>query len=265
MALKNVKLQNAADIWREFRDKLKRDTLTASDFTAEMRVYLQPLLCGEHAAQRRRKYLDSPYDIYEGVDKISVVSHCADDDYRFDFLSDRISWQLAFIECITLPVSDMNVFPYSGFRPLDKKELQIRREKEISQLVHFYLKFRELAGREKALACFYDGQGEFLCARSWVPFYRDRLAYIAYCAWYECRINGENVEVKEFQEGRCEVVIHHHIWRNMYFIATHLGPLIDYSEYMELYEAIWRNRAACAGWNIEFVYTEEDTALIFNR
>lgn len=73
------------------------------------------------------------------------------------------------------------------------------------------------------------------------------------------------MEVREFQEGRCEVVIHHHIWRNIYFIATHLRPIIEYSEYMELYEAIWRDRATCAGWNIEFVYTEEDTALIFNR
>ncbi len=190
MVLENGKRQNTADIWHKFRDKLKCDTLTASDFTAEMRIYLQPLLCGEHAAHRRQKYLDSPYDIYKGVDKISVISHCTDDDYRFDFLFDGISWQLAFIECITLPVSDMNAFPYSEFWPLDKKELQIRREKEISQLVHFYLKFKELVGKEKALACFYDGQGEFLCARSWVPFYRAKLAYIAYCAWYECRING---------------------------------------------------------------------------
>lgn len=261
----NVKQPNAADIWREFQEKLKHDTLTAADFTTEMRVFLQPLLCGEHTAQRRQKYLDSSYDIYEGVDRISVVSHCADDDYRFDFLSNGTSWQLAFIECITLPVSDMNVFPYSEFRPLDKKELWIRREKEISQQVYFYLKFRELVGKEKALACFHDGKGEFLCAKSWVPFYRDRLSYIAYCAWYESRINGENVVVKEFQESRCEVVIYRHIWRSIYFITGHLKTVMEYSEYMELYEAIWKDRAASAGWNIEFAYTDEDTSLIFNR
>ena len=58
--------------------------------------------------------------------------------------------------------------------PLDKKELHIRREKEITQLVYFYLKFKELVGSEKAIAMFYDGKGEYICARSWVPFYGKR-------------------------------------------------------------------------------------------
>lgn len=253
------------DIWNEFQEKLQHNTLTFSDFTTEMCAYLQPLLCGEHSASRRQKFLDSPYDIYEGVDRISVVSHCTDDDYRFDFYPDGISWKLAFIECITLPVFDMDVFPYAKFVPLDKKELHIRREKEISQLVSFYLKFKELVGKAKALTMFYDGKGEYVCARSWVPFYSDRLSYIAYSAWYECRINGENVVIQEFQESKCEVVIYNHIWRGIYFTVGHLKPVIEYSEYMELFESIWRDRAASAGWKIQFVYTDAYTSLIFNR
>lgn len=159
----------------------------------------------------------------------------------------------------------MNHFPYSEFVPLGKKELHIRREKEISQFVYFYLKFKELAGREKALACVSDGKGEYICARSWVPFYSDRLSYIAYSAWYECRINGENVVIQEFQENKCEVVIYNHIWRSMYFTAVHLKAAIEYSEYMELFESVWKDRAASAGWKISFVYTDEYTSLIFNR
>lgn len=257
--------RKCTDIWKEFQEKLKQDTLTESDFTVEMGAYLQPLLCGEAAAPRRQKFLTAPYDMYEGADRVSIVLHCADDDYRFDFLPDGILWKLAFIECITLPVYDMNHFPYSKFVPLGKKELHIRREKEISQFVHFYLKFKELAGREKALACVSDGKGEYICARSWVPFYSDRLSYIAYSAWYECRINGENVVIQEFQENKCEVVIYNHIWRSMYFTAVHLKAAIEYSEYMELFESVWKDRAASAGWKISFVYTDEYTSLIFNR
>lgn len=253
------------DIWDEFQEKLKYDTLTVSDFTTEMCAYLQPLLCGEHSASRRQKFLDAPYDVYVGVDRISVVSHCPDDDYRFDFFCDGNQWKIAFIECITLPVFDMDVVPYSKFMPLDKKELHIRREKEITQLVYFYLKFKELVGREKALTMFYDGKGEYICARSWVPFYSDSLSYIAYSAWYECRINGENVVIEEFQESKCRVVIYNHIWRNIYFIVGHLKPVIEYSEYMELFESIWKDRAASAGWDIQFVYKEEYTSLIFNK
>lgn len=94
--------------------------------------------------------------------RISDVLHCADDDYRFDFLPDGMLWKLAFVECITLPVYDLNTFPYTEFALLDKKELHIR--------------------REKALACVSDGKGEYICARSWVPFYSDGLSYIAYSA-----------------------------------------------------------------------------------
>lgn len=94
--------------------------------------------------------------------RVSVVLHCADDDYRFDFLSDGVLWKLAFIECITLPVYDIEYLPYTDFASLGKKELHIRREKEITQLVYFYLKFKKLVGKEKALACVSDGKGEYI-------------------------------------------------------------------------------------------------------
>lgn len=260
-----MKTYKSLDIWSEFQEKLKNDALTVSDFTTEMCQNLAPLLCGEQSAARRQKFLDSPFDIYEGVGKISVVSHCTDDDYRFDFLISGLAWKLAFIECITLPVFGIDVFPYSEFMPLNEKELHIRREKEISQLVYFYLKFKELVGKTKALEMFYDGKGEYLCARSWVPFYSDSLSFIAYSAWYECRINGENVVIQEFQESKCKVTIYNHMWRDIYFTVGHLNAVIQYSEYMELFESIWEERARSAGWEVRFAYTDECTSLIFAR
>lgn len=183
-------------IWEEFREKLEHDTFTAADFSAEMCAYLQPFLCGEHSAFRRQKYLNAPYDIYKSVKGMSVISHCADDDYRFDFVSDGILWKLTFIECITLPVYDMDMLPYSEFVPLEKKELHIRRENS---------------------------------------------------------------------ESKCEMIIYNHIWRTIYFTVGHLKPVIEYPEYMELFEAIWKDRAVNAGWNIEFAYTDTDTSLIFKH
>lgn len=79
-----MKMLKSLNIWGEFQAKLKNDTFTVSDFTTEMCQYLQPLLCGEYSAARRQKFLDSPFDMYEKMGKISVISHCADDDYCFD-------------------------------------------------------------------------------------------------------------------------------------------------------------------------------------
>lgn len=217
--------RECSDIWKEFQEKLKQDALTESRLFYTVRMIIIGLT-------------------------FSLMA----------FL-----WKLAFIECITLPVYDIEYLPYTDFASFGKKELHIRREKEITQLVYFYLKFKKLVGKEKALACVSDGKGEYICARSWVPFYSDRLSYIAYFAWYECRINGENVAIREFQENKCEVVIYNHIWRSIYFTVGHLKTVIEYSEYMELLEYIWKDRAASADWEISFVYTDESTILVFNR
>jgi hypothetical protein len=67
---------------------------------------------------------------------------------------------LAFIECITLPVSNINTLPYFDFIPLCEKETLIRHEKEISKNIYLYLKFKELFGRDEAIKIFMDGNGE---------------------------------------------------------------------------------------------------------
>lgn len=50
----------------------------------------------------------------------------------------------------------------------------------------------------------------------------------------------------------------------MYFTVGHLKPVIEFSEYMDLFEFVWKDRAASAGWMVRFVYTDEYTSLIFN-
>ena len=190
-------------VWTDFCDKMSKDELRDCDFTNEMHKLLSPLLCGSATAQRRDKFLSSSFEIYENDSKISVLIHCTDDEYRFDFIQDEEKWKLAFIECITLPVSDINILPYKDFTELQDKEIAIRREKDISKTIFVYNKFKEILGQENAVKIFLDGQGEFICARSWVPFYSDGLSYIAYAAWTENRINGEKVIIERFDEEEC--------------------------------------------------------------
>lgn len=247
------------DFWNSFRQKLEQDTLTDADFAAETAPLLHQLLCGEGAAPRRQKFAAAPADIHMTADRISVICRCPDDDYRFDFRAGK----LVFIECITLPVRD--IVPGCTLPPLPEKESRIRAEKEISRMVWHYLQFKKLAGREKAMEMFRDGAGEVLCARSWVPFYTDRLACIAYAAWTECRINGEDVLIRAFGEERCEILLRGHLWRRVYAETGHLRTMIDYEEYMDLFEYIWTDRAQHAGWKIRFGYTEQDTSLLFER
>lgn len=250
-------------IWTEFCSKMRHDKLEPDDFVAEMQPFLSVFLCGSGAEKRREKFLSAPYKVLTGNEKQSVITHCTDDDYRFDFVQAGNTWVLAFIECITLPVADIAPLPYADFKDLPEKEPQIRSEKEISRLVFFYNRFKELQGKQKALEMFCDGQGESLCARSWVPFYSDRRSYIAYAAWMESRIHGEQVEIIKFDEKCCCLRFRQHLWRRMYTMTGHIREMISYEEYMDIFEAIWRDRASANGWLLEIRYYDEDTELTF--
>lgn len=252
-------------IWIEFCNKMRQGKLCENDFVDETRLFLFPLLCGTNASQRRERFLESPYEVFGNGTKWSVLLHCSDDDYRFDFLLIEKQWKLSFIECITLPISDISDLPYVDFKTLPEKETDIRCEKEISKQIFLYNQFKKLIGQQKAMEMFYDGAGEALCARSWVPFYSDQLTYIAYFAWMQNRIYGEKVEIVKFDEQSCCLRFCQHLWRKMYIITTHLQKMINYEEYISLFESIWRNRASECGWSLQFIYHGEDTELVFSK
>jgi|AGTN01.2.fsa_nt_gi hypothetical protein len=253
---------NAQSVWTAFCEKLQAGTLSDNDFTEEAKG-LSFWLTGDRSIHARQKFRSVPVEFYDMEGKASVMLKCEDDDYRFDFVPYGESFRLAFMECITLPVFDIKRLPYSDFIPLPDKENELRREKEISRTVWNYLKFKELLSKEEAIKIFIDGKGESIGARSWVPFYSDSLAYIAYAAWIENRLYGEETVLEEFTESRCVIRLKKHFWRRLYFMSGHLKTQINYDEYMELFQAIWSDRAKENGWKINFIYDNDDTVMIY--
>jgi len=253
----------AQRVWKEFTDKLKGATLRQDDFAPEMRAFLYPLLCGEGSRTRRDKFAAAPAEYYCGETRESVLLHCADDEYRFDFALLEDKWVLCFIECITLPVSAIPAVPYETFPPLSDKEAWIRAEKAISRDVYLYCKLKRLLGAEEALNWFNDGAGEFMGAKSWVPFFEERKAFIVYSAWMENRIYGESVVIDVFSADRCVLRLRQHLWFRLYRSALHLAQQISLEEFRALFEHIWKDRAKHSGWEIEFTYDGEDTIMTF--
>jgi hypothetical protein len=96
-----------------------------------------------------------------------------------------------------------------------------------------------------------------------VPFYNERLAYIAYAAWIENRISGEDITITEFSQLRSILILRNHIWRRMYTLTGHLKTKIDFDEYMWFFEEIWRDRAKANGWSVEFIFDCDDTIMTF--
>ena len=253
----------AQDIWESFRKKLIDNSLSEEDFSEETKLLLINFLSGSGSLARRTKFASAPAHYFDTETKAIVMLNCPDDDYRFDFIKKNEGCSIAFIECITLPISDINRLPYDKFNELPEKETHIRREKEISRTIWMYLKFKEILGRDAAIKIFKDGNGENIGARSWVPFYDERLSFIAYAAWIENRINGESVIIKEFSDNRSVLLLKNHIWTRMYMITGHLQTQIDFDEYMWFFEELWHDRARASGWDVDFTYEGDDTSMTF--
>lgn len=118
-------MMTAQDIWASFRLKLINDTFSEEDFTDETRFFFMSFLSGPESITRRMKYLSSPAQYFDIEMKATILLNCSDDVYRFDFIKKDGGYSLAFIECITLPVSDINSLPYYDFTPLCEKETHI--------------------------------------------------------------------------------------------------------------------------------------------
>ena len=254
----------ANELWGLFREKLRNNTFNDVDFHIDMRWFLSAFLTDESAKFRRDKFFNAPFTAVDGETKKIILVDCPDSEYRFDFIETASYWQLCFIECITLPVNGI-VEPCNDFIPLPEQEAWIKAEREISQTVHFYCKLKELLGINEALSWFKDGAGTLLCAKSWVPFYKDSKAFIAFSAWIENRINGEHVSIDHFSDLKCQLRFTGHIWFQVYHKASHIKTQLTFDEYKMLFEYIWVDRANNAGWDVSFDYVDEDTVLTFSK
>lgn len=227
---------------------------------------LTGLLIGPDARERRLRFADAPARFFDTPTRAVVQLSCPDVEYRFDFVrrAEAEGGRLDFVECITLPLAEITL-PCTVFSPLPDKEGAIRCERDASAMVRQYLRFKSLLGKEEAVRQFLDGDGELLAARSWVPFYSDGLALVAYLAWMENRLNGERTAITRFTKTRCELWFYGHLQRRIYALSGHLKQQIDADEYRELIEAVWRDRGP--GWRLalECRYEEEDTALVFTQ
>ena len=236
-------------IWKSFCEKLRSDSLTADDFTEEMAPLFAGLLIGPNARERRLRFADAPARFFDTPTRAVVQLSCPDDEYRFDFVrrAEVEGGRLAFVECITLPLAEITL-PCTVFSPLPDKEGAIRCERDASAMVRQYLRFKSLLGKEEAVRQFLDGDGELLAARSWVPFYSDGLALVAYLAWMENRLNGERTAITRFTETRCELWFYGHLQRRIYALSGHL----ETADRRGRIPGAHRSRLAgpCPGWRL---------------
>ena len=104
-----------------------------------------------------------------------------------------------------------------------------------------------------------DGGGYFLGAKTWVPFAEPHKAFVLYLCWEQARLRGNDVVLHALTDSTAVVEIQSHYFA-LYDIAGHLKPVIPASEYREIFETIWQDRADKAGWQLKIVHGESYTS-----
>lgn len=174
--------------------------------------------------------------------------------YSFTFLTENGRWFLAHYETIVLRLDRIGALPVSEFPDLGEgKKAWMREENYWSQMVTMFRRMRLAAGDEAAFAMFRDGAGYAVSAATWVPFVAPSRAFVLYACWEQSRLHGNAVTLERLDDNAAVIVLDSTYFA-LYRQTGHLRNQISEEDYRRIFETIWRDRTAAAGWNAEFAY-----------
>lgn len=215
------------------------------------------------------KEWQTPAETFRVVDQVHFILPLTFDQeqstFCFSFLIDNDRWYFQHLETISLRLDQLSPLPKSGFP--DASETQktwIRQELAVSEQIRLYTFLKAEKGREFALEWFKDGAGYALAARAWVPFVAPHKAFLLYLCWEQANLQGNEVTLHKLNP--CEALVEiKPVYFRLYRQTGHLSQQIKWEEYLLLFEKIWQDRAAQAGWEQVIRYNKDACLLNFNR
>ena len=185
--------------------------------------------------------------------------------YCFSFIVEDGEWYFQHVEGIFLRLDELGPLPVSEFPDLpDTTKAWMRAELEVSRDVWLYNMLAAEKGREAALGWFRDGAGYALAARSWVPFVSPERAFVLYLCWEQANLRGNTLVLEALEEDEA-LVRFTPMYLLLYEKTGHLRQQITFDDYLGLFEFRWRDRAASAGWSIEFSYDGPECVMRLHR
>ena len=254
-------------IWKEFSALVRK-----GDFPRDR---LKPLIPGGEADLLRFLSVFQPAppsmweretEIVRGGSTINFIIPFGDESRPFNFIivEEGGRWFFHHLEQVMLRLDKTPPPPTSDFPDTsEERKAWARDEIYWSQVVRLYKSLVPKLGKEAFLDLFRDGPGFFVGAKSWVPFVPPHRAFILYLCWYQARLHGMNTRgecvILESLDDRAAVVrLKDDVFFRLYQVASHIRPQISFVDYREIFEAIWTERAAAAGWALAIEYPSPD-------
>jgi hypothetical protein len=167
-------------------------------------------------------------------------------------------WYFGAIEGILIRLDKTPSPPTSDFPDLPAETKAWQREEVYwSQIVYFFTVLAPNRGKESFFSLLKDGAGYFVGARTWVPFLPPQRAFILYLCWEQSRLRENLVVLEKLTDEEAIINLQAHFFF-LYKRAGHLRTQIPFEDYRRIFETIWQDRAANAGWNLEIGYKDPE-------
>jgi hypothetical protein len=254
------------EIRDEFRDKLRRNDLTAEDCIRHSRIDYAAFFRDERASKLKGFIVrqENPQCKHGEEKLIFTLKSSEVDEIRLDFVVQDERWRFYLLDGLTIPIKELPQLPFSDFPAYPNFENRMRMEHVVTKKVFFYLRLKAEKGKKEALSWFRDGEGHKLNIEAWMPYFTLRKSFVLFNAWVENRYWGQKIVIEELSDTHSVLLFEDHEWLVLYDVTGHLRPRISLDEYVELFEDQWRDRACWAGWSVQFAYHGYDTRIILD-
>lgn len=260
--------QDGARVWSEFAAKLKAGGLTAADLRPEYTTVEQQLAwLGQmkEAVDRDQSWaeLEAKPEIFTAGGRLQVLARFRmggqPQTVSFTFLVEGERWYYSHMEMIFIRLDQLGPPPVSAFPDLaEETKSWIREETYWSTILgSLYLPLAKERGAEAARRRLLDGGGYFVAAKTWVPFLPAPRAFILYLCWEQSVIRGNKVTLEAVDDDRAIVRMKTRFFE-LYKSSSHMKTWIAFPEYRAIFEAIWSDRAAAAGWDVAIAYADPE-------
>jgi hypothetical protein len=174
--------------------------------------------------------------------------------YCFTIVEEQGTWFLQHLEAIFIRLDRLGTLPASRFPDVsDGTKTWMREETAMTERLRLFRLLVREKGKPFAFEWFKDGAGYFLSARTWVPFVPPARAFVLYLCWEQSNLRGSPVTLESLDDNQAAIRVDAVEWR-LYQRTGHLNQMISLEDYRELFETVWHDRAAAAGWNLRIDY-----------
>jgi hypothetical protein len=259
-------------VWQDFSRTIRDGRMTRERIHPYIEQLREPLLGFAAAirAQAKAEDWEKVPEIYRVGDQVHFLAALTGEGgqrvtYCFTVVTESETWFFQHVETIFIRLDEIGPPPVSIFPDVsnDKKNW-MREENAMTERVRVFNLLAKEKGKPFAFQWFKDGQGYLLTARTWVPFVPAARAFVLYACWEQANLRGSPTTLTSLDDEQAVVDVNAVEWR-LYEQTGHLSQAISREDYRALYETVWQDRAAAAGWDLRTEYTGTKVRLRFQR